>query len=95
MASTIQVRVDDDLKTRSDDLFRRLGTDTTSAVRMFLTQSILQNGFPFEIKLKNADASPYAPMSEDELLSKLEKSRQSAAKGEVIEAGEAVQGLKV
>lgn len=94
MASTIQVRVDDDLKARSDDLFRRLGTDTTSAVRMFLTQSVLQNGFPFEIRLKDAETTPYAPMSEDELLSKLEKSRQSAAKGEVIDADEAVQELR-
>ena len=31
MASTIQIRVDDDLKTKSDNLFRELGTDTTSA----------------------------------------------------------------
>ena len=37
MASTIQVRVDDDLKTKSDTLFKDLGTDTTTAIRMFLT----------------------------------------------------------
>ena len=35
MASTIQVRVDDDLKNKSDQLFKELGTDTTSAIRMF------------------------------------------------------------
>ena len=29
MASTIQVRVDDDLKMKSDQLFRELGTDTS------------------------------------------------------------------
>ena len=38
MASTIQIRVDDDLKNKSDQLFKDLGTDTTSAIRMFLTQ---------------------------------------------------------
>ncbi len=38
MASTIQVRVDDDLKKKSDNLFKELGTDTTTAIRMFLTQ---------------------------------------------------------
>ena len=32
MASTIQVRVDDELKIKSDNLFRELGTDTTSAM---------------------------------------------------------------
>ena len=51
MASTIQIRVDDDLKNKSDQLFKDLGTDTTSAIRMFLTQAVAYNGFPFEIKL--------------------------------------------
>ena len=37
MASTIQVRVDDDLKVKSDQLFKDLGTDMTTAIRMFLT----------------------------------------------------------
>ena len=48
MASTIQVRVDDDLKAKSDELFRELGTDTTTAIRMFLTLAISAKGFPFE-----------------------------------------------
>ena len=46
MASTIQIRVDDDLKSKSDQLFKDLGTDTTSAIRMFLTQAVAYNGFP-------------------------------------------------
>jgi len=35
MASTIQVRVEDELKNKSDALFKDLGTDTTTAIRMF------------------------------------------------------------
>mgnify|MGYP005891164139 FL=1 len=35
MAGTIQVRVDDELKNKSDTLFKYLGTDTTTAIRMF------------------------------------------------------------
>ena len=50
MASTIQIRVDDDLKNKADQLFKDLGTDTTSAIRMFLTKAVAYNGFPFEIK---------------------------------------------
>ena len=34
MSSTIQVRVDDDLKIKSDNLFRELGTDTTTAIEI-------------------------------------------------------------
>ena len=44
MASTIQVRVDDELKTKSEELFRDLGTDTTTAIRMFLTQALAVKG---------------------------------------------------
>lgn len=79
MASTIQVRVDDDLKKKSDELFKDLGTDTTTAIRMFLTQALAVNGFPFEIK--RASANPYEVLSEVEILEKLEKSRESATQG--------------
>lgn len=51
--STIQVRVDDDLKSKADALFKELGTDTTSAIRMFLTQAVAYDGIPFEIKKFN------------------------------------------
>lgn len=73
MASTIQLRVDDELKKKSDALFKDLGTDTTTAIRIFLTQALAVNGFPFEIK--RATANPYGALSEDEILKKLEKSR--------------------
>ena len=79
MASTIQVRVDDELKIKSDALFKDLGTDTTTAIRMFLTQALAVNGFPFEIK--RATANPYEALTEVEMLEKLEKSRESAEKG--------------
>ena len=75
MASTIQVRVEDELKSKSDALFKDLGTDTTTAIRMFLTQAVAANGFPFEIK-RQVESNPYAPMTEAEMLAKLEKSRE-------------------
>ena len=64
MASTIQLRVDDDLKNKSDELFKALGTDTTTAIRMFLTQAIAENGFPFAIK--KVDSNPFRALSESE-----------------------------
>ncbi len=78
MASVIQVRVDDDLKTRSDILFKSLGTDTTTAIRIFLTQALATNGFPFEIK-RNTEI--YRPLTENELLEKLSVSRAHADQG--------------
>lgn len=79
MASTIQVRVDDDLKAKSDALFKDLGTDTITAIRIFLTQALAVNGFPFEIKRINP--IPYEVLTEHEILDKLEKSREHAAQG--------------
>ena len=86
MASTIQVRVDDDLKKKSDALFKDLGTDTTTAIRMFLTRALAVNGFPFEIK--RAASNPYEALTEHEMLDRLEKSREHAAQGMYKDAAE-------
>ena len=79
MASTIQIRVDDDLKNKADQLFKDLGTDTTSAIRMFLTKAVAYNGFPFEIK--KTVRNPYASMTEEEMFQRLEQSRESSTTG--------------
>ena len=75
MASTIQVRVEDELKAKSDSLFRALGTDTTTAIRMFLTQAVAVNGFPFEIK-RRTEVNLHEPLSEEEMLAKLKMARE-------------------
>lgn len=92
MTSTIQVRVDDDLKVKSDHLFHDLGTDTTSAIRMFLRQAVANNGFPFEIK-RNIQ-NPYTVITEEEVLQKLEKSRISAERGEYKAADTVVSNMR-
>ena len=92
MASTIQVRVDDDLKAKSDALFKDLGTDTTTAIRIFLTQAIAENGFPFEIK--RTKSNPYEALTENEILDKLEKSREHAAQGMYKDATEVSRDMR-
>lgn len=78
MASTIQVRVEEELKTKSDSLFKELGTDTTTAIRMFLTQAVAVGGFPFEIKRQPVN-NPYAGMTETEMLEKLSRAREEGS----------------
>lgn len=92
MASTIQVRVDDELKVKSDELFKDLGTDTTTAIRMFLTQALAVNGFPFEIK--RVSTNPYEALTEFELLEKLEKSREHATHGMFRDADEVSRDMR-
>ena len=92
MASTIQVRVDDELKLKSDELFRELGTDTTTAIRMFLTHAVANNGFPFEIK--RTVGNPYVMMTEAEMFSKLERSRELAVEGRYRDANDIITDMR-
>lgn len=94
MASTIQVRVDDDLKIKSDMLFKDLGTDTTTAIRIFLTQAVANNGFPFEIKRNTMEYNPYTAMTKEQMLTKLEKSRQHGEEGRYREADEVISDMR-
>jgi DNA-damage-inducible protein J len=47
--ATIQVRVDDSIKTAADSLFSSLGLDTSTAVRMFLIKALEYDGIPFAV----------------------------------------------
>lgn len=51
MTKTIQVRVDDKLKLKSDTLFEALGTTTNEAIKIFLTKAIYTGGIPFDVSL--------------------------------------------
>ena len=50
MSKTIQVRVDEQLKESSDQLFGSLGLDTSTAIRMFLVAANNSGGIPFAIQ---------------------------------------------
>ena len=92
MSSTIQIRVDDELKAKADELFRELGTDTTSAIRIFLTQAVASNGFPFEIK--KVPRNPYVAIGEEELMHKLETARSHAGQGMLLSADDMIDELR-
>lgn len=94
MSSTIQVRVDDELKAKSDSLFKDLGTDTTTAIRIFLTQAVAYNGFPFEIRRNSTVNSPYTPMSEESMLKKLDESKKHADQGQCRRADDVVADMR-
>ena len=45
----VNIRLDDDLKKRADALFETLGLNMTTAVTMFVRQSVREGGIPFKI----------------------------------------------
>ena len=49
--SLLQVRVEDSLKEQAAIVFENLGIDTSTAVRMFLKRSVMENGIPFRMTL--------------------------------------------
>lgn len=55
--ATLQIRLDDNLKAKSDTLFASLGMDTSTAVRIFLTLSVENDGLVFPIQHRKSDYS--------------------------------------
>ena len=47
----VQFRTDKLLKQQATMIFESLGMDLPTAIRMFLTRSVLERGLPFEVKL--------------------------------------------
>lgn len=49
MTKTLQVRVDEDLRTEADAVLRDIGLDVPSAVRIFLTKVVHTRSIPFAL----------------------------------------------
>jgi DNA-damage-inducible protein J len=45
----VNIRIDDRLKAESDKLFSELGLTLSSAVSVFLSQSVRERGLPFRV----------------------------------------------
>ena len=55
--ATLQIRIDDSLKSQADLLFSSLGLDTSTAVRIFLNAAVENDGIPFSVKHQTIPAS--------------------------------------
>ena len=47
------IRIDSKTKKDADKIFKELGMTTSTAINIFLKQTIINEGFPFEISSKN------------------------------------------
>ena len=56
MAKTayINARVENKLKKQAEKVLKNVGVNTSDAVTIFLRQVVLQQGFPFEVRIPNA-----------------------------------------
>lgn len=76
MDSTLQIRINGELKTQVEELYRSLGTSFAEAVRIFAQQSIREGGMPFRPTLKT-----WEEIGADEIDAKLTKSEADIAAG--------------
>ena len=50
--ATVKAKVDVDTKAQSEAILRSLGLDMTGAIKVFLSQVVMQGGLPFEVKVQ-------------------------------------------
>ena len=50
MKVSVNIKMDEEIRDKSKELFNKLGLDMTTAVNMFLIQAIRQNQIPFQLK---------------------------------------------
>lgn len=89
MDSTLQVRMNSDLKMQVEELYRNLGTSFAEAVRIFAQQSLRDGGMPFRPTLKSWDE-----LTTQEIDVKLSKSESDIAQGRVSTQAELDQRMK-
>lgn len=74
-SSVLQIRVEDSLKQRANDIYSRLGLDLPTAIRMFLRRSIQVNGVPFPMVLSNRSATAIEAIEAAKRISQFAKER--------------------
>lgn len=68
MANTtnFSVRMDSDIKKQCEALYGELGINLTTAINVFLRQSIRVGGFPFDVRVEQPNKETIAAMLESE-----------------------------
>jgi DNA-damage-inducible protein J len=57
MATTnLNIRIDEDLKKQAESIFNELGLNMSTALTVFLRQTVRYKGIPFEMRLETPNA---------------------------------------
>ena len=69
-STSFSVRMDADIKKQCESLYGELGINLTTAINVFLRQSLRVGGFPFEVRLDRPNKETVAAMLEAERIAK-------------------------
>lgn len=64
--TTLNIRVDENLKKQANELFEKLGLNMTTAINMFLKRSLLERGIPFLVDLNVPNEKTVAALKDAE-----------------------------
>ena len=64
---SINIRIEEELKTQSEDLFESLGLSLSAAIKIFLKQSLRESGIPFAVKLNKDTEQAFREVENDQL----------------------------
>ena len=87
-ATNFSIRIDSDIKKQCEALYGELGIDLTTAINVFLRQSLRVGGFPFDVRIEQPNKETMAAMLEAERIA-----RDSSVK-RCSDAEEALRVLK-
>jgi DNA-damage-inducible protein J len=83
--ATIKINMDDDIKRAADNLFSELGLDTSTAVKIFISAALEEEGLPFRVKKHRYNAETLEAINDVRLHRNL--------KGPFNTAGEAMKAM--
>lgn len=63
-STNLNIRTDKEIKVAAEKIFAELGLTMTTAVNIFLRQTIRENGIPFELKLNIPNDTTVAAIEE-------------------------------
>lgn len=80
-----QIRIEEDIKKQAMELFNQLGIDMSSAVNMFLRQSIMRGGLPFSVEIPRYKPEVVEAMEEAKRISKNPDTKRYGSFEEALE----------
>ena len=75
--SMLHIRVDDDIKEQATQTLAAMGMSMSDAVRLFLRRVVIDQAFPLELKVPNAET--LAAMKESRAMMKKRRTRFASA----------------
>lgn len=68
--TNFSVRMDSDIKKQCEALYNELGINLTTAINVFLRQSIRAGGFPFDVRMRQQNKETVLAMLEAESIAR-------------------------